>query len=102
MNQEGTIVVKIVHGLALTLTALRSYQEYLNHTIKGINICNSIESLYLYGELHLLTGKNLFHLQQPKEGLRYIIQSKNLFSLQKNEENVEMVESEMEELMQCL
>ncbi|WP_440439159.1 hypothetical protein [Peribacillus frigoritolerans] len=88
--------MKIIHGLAQTLTELHYYQESLNYTLKGINICNSIESLYLYAELHLLTGKNLVHLQQPEEGLHYIKQSKNIFSLQKNEEFVQIAEHEME------
>ncbi|MED3912064.1 tetratricopeptide repeat protein [Peribacillus simplex] len=47
VNQEGTIIVKIIHGLAQTLTELHYYQESLNYTLKGINICNTIESLYL-------------------------------------------------------
>lgn len=102
VNQEGTIIVKIIHGLAQTLTELHYYQESLNYTLKGINICNSIESLYLYAELHLLTGKNLVHLQQPEEGLHYIKQSKNIFSLQKNEEFVQIAEHELESILQCL
>ncbi|MGG0410031.1 hypothetical protein [Peribacillus simplex] len=79
MNQEGTIIVKIIHELAQTLTKLHYYQKSLNYALKGINICNSIESLYLSADLHLLTGKNLVHLQQPEEGLHYIKQSKNIF-----------------------
>lgn len=102
VNQEGTIIVKIIHGLAQTLTKLHYYQESLNYTLKGINICNSIESLYLYAELHLLTGKNLVHLQQPEEGLQYIKQSKNIFSLQKNEEFIQIAEHELESILQCL
>jgi tetratricopeptide (TPR) repeat protein len=102
VNQEGTIIVKIIHGLAQTLTELHYYQESLNYTLKGINICNSIESLYLYAELHLLTGKNLVHLQQPEEGLHYIKQSKNIFSLQRNEEFVQIAEHELENVLHCI
>ncbi|WP_375089023.1 tetratricopeptide repeat protein [Peribacillus sp. RS7] len=102
VNQEGTIIVKIIHGLAQTLTELHYYQESLNYTLKGINICNSIESLYLYAELHLLTGKNLFNLQQPDEGLQYINQAKNIFSLQRNEEFVQIVEDELESILQFI
>ncbi|MGE7609406.1 helix-turn-helix domain-containing protein [Peribacillus frigoritolerans] len=102
VNQEGTIIVKIIHGLAQTLTELHYYQESLNYTLKGINICNSIESLYLYAELHLLTGKNLVHLQQPEEGLHYIKQSKNIFSLQKNEEFVQIAEHELDNILHCV
>ncbi|WHY95253.1 helix-turn-helix domain-containing protein [Peribacillus simplex] len=100
-NQVGTIIVKIIHGLAQTLTELHYYQESLNYTLKGINICNSIESLYLYAELHLLTGKNLVHLQQPEKELHYIKQSKNIFSLQKNEEFIRIAEHELESILQC-
>ncbi|MFY0802876.1 tetratricopeptide repeat protein [Peribacillus frigoritolerans] len=102
VNQEGTIIVKIIHGLAQTLTELHYYQESLNYTLKGINICNSIESLYLYAELHLLTGKNLVQLQQLEEGLHYIKQSKNIFSLQKNEEFVQIAENELENILHCI
>lgn len=63
VNQESTIIVKIIHGLTQTLTELHYYLESLNYALKGINIFNSIESLYLYADLHLLTGKNLVHLQ---------------------------------------
>ncbi|MDR4926251.1 hypothetical protein [Peribacillus simplex] len=102
VNQEGSIILKIIHGLAQTLTELHYYLESLNYTLKGINICNSIESLYLYAELHLLTGKNLVHLQQPEKGLHYIKQSKNIFSLQKNEEFIRIAEHELESILQCL
>lgn len=84
------------------MTELQYYQESLNYTLKGINICNSIESLYLYAELHLLTGKNLINLQQPDEGLQYLNQAKNIFSLQRNEEFVQIVEDELESILQFI
>ncbi|MBO1000636.1 hypothetical protein IOC57_23195 [Bacillus sp. SD075] len=33
LNQEGTIIVKIIHGLAQTLTELHYYQKSLNYTL---------------------------------------------------------------------
>ncbi|MFE4241514.1 helix-turn-helix domain-containing protein [Peribacillus butanolivorans] len=102
VNQEGTILVKIIHGLAQTLTELHCYQESLNYTLKGINICNSIESLYLFAELHFLTGKNLIHLQQQNEGLQYLNHSRTIFSIQKNEEYVQIVDHELERILQSI
>ncbi len=53
VKQEGIHYREDHSWISSTLTELHYYQESLNYTLKGINICNSIESLYLYAELHL-------------------------------------------------
>ena len=96
-NNEN-IKIRILNALAKTLGDMSNYDESLIYSNRGIDLCISNESMYLFGELHYQAGESLIKLGKIEQGKEYMEKSMTIFTLQRNERFVKLVEKELEAL----
>ncbi|MEI2448754.1 hypothetical protein [Priestia megaterium] len=77
---------------------MSNYDESLIYSNRGIDLCISNESMYLFGELHYQAGESLIKLGKIEQGKEYMEKSMTIFTLQRNERFVKLVEKELEAL----
>ncbi|MFC3884600.1 helix-turn-helix domain-containing protein [Bacillus songklensis] len=94
------IKIRILYGLSRTLTEMGEYKESLVYSERGIHLCISCESLYLFGELHYQSGCNLIKMQQKEKGTQYLEKAIFIFGLEKNEKFVALVKQQMKKLLE--
>ena len=92
LKHEGKVYVRILHTLAQTLTKVGCYSESLNYALRAINVCHSIESLYLLGDLHGLAGMNLLYLHKVQKAERHIEHAKSIYMLKNSLKCVQSLE----------
>jgi transcriptional regulator with XRE-family HTH domain len=97
--KDEKIKIRILYGLARTLTEMGQYKESLTYSERGIHLCISCESLYLFGELHYQSGCNLIKLGQKESGTRYLEKAVLIFELEKNEKFAALVRQQMKKLL---
>ncbi|MBN8253285.1 helix-turn-helix transcriptional regulator [Priestia flexa] len=96
--RQEMLKVRILYGLSKTLADMKQYEESITYSSRGIDLCITNESMYLFGELHYQTGENLIKLGRVKQGKEYLEKSVHIFQLQRNEKFTELVKSEINEL----
>ncbi|MGD6894514.1 helix-turn-helix domain-containing protein [Bacillus infantis] len=91
--------VRVLLGLAQTLTEIEDYNESLTFCQKGIDLCIHEEILFLSANLYYQYGENLIKLGKVEKGKECINKSIYILKLQRNEKLVRIVESELENLL---
>ncbi len=97
-TKDENIKIRILNALAKTLGDMSNYDESLIYSNRGIDLCISNESMYLFGELHYQAGESLIKLGKIEQGKEYMEKSMTIFTLQRNERFVKLVEKELEAL----
>ena len=92
LKQEGKVYVRILNTLAQTLTKVGCYSESLSLALRAINVCHSIDSIYLLGDLHASVGMNLLFLNKVEKAERHIEQAKTIYMLKNSLECVQSLE----------
>lgn len=99
-QNDVTIQIRVIHGLAQTMTELGMFEEALELTHRAIGICVSMDSMYLFGELYFLAGENSIRLGDKEKGMELVEKSKLIFQLQENDKFVELVDKELSRILQ--
>ncbi|TYR80904.1 helix-turn-helix domain-containing protein [Priestia megaterium] len=97
--RQENIKIRILYGLSKTLADMDQYEESITYSSRGIDLCISNESMYLFGELHYQTGESLIKLGKIEAGKDYLEKSVMIFNLQRNDKFVDLVKSEIQELL---
>lgn len=97
--KDKKIKIRILYGLARTLTEMGEFKESLMYSERGIHLCISCESLYLFGELHYQSGCNLIKMGQKEKGTSYLEKAIFIFELEKNEKFAGLVRQHMKKLL---
>jgi transcriptional regulator with XRE-family HTH domain len=93
------VKLRVLYGLSQALTESEEYDESLTHCYRGIDLCISYESLYLFGEFHYQVGENCVKMGEKPTGVGYLESAVQLFMLQKNEKYADLVQKEMDKLL---
>lgn len=78
------IEIRLVFGLSQLLTDIEEFQESLEWCNKGISLCKSYDTLYIYGELLYQRGENLARLGEKEKAKESLDKSVQIFELQGN------------------
>lgn len=90
--------LKVLFGLAQTLTYLEKYDESKNYCLQAISICVKEQSLFFLANCYYQLGFNLVNLERKDEGKRYIKISLTLFEIQENTKMVTILNEKINEL----
>ncbi|WP_335870974.1 helix-turn-helix domain-containing protein [Bacillus sp. 2205SS5-2] len=89
------IKIRVLYGLAKVLNIQKEYQESLDYSLEGIQLCINYESFYLFGELNYQCGDSLVMLNREESGVNYLKNASCIFEVTKKEKYVELVQNEM-------
>ncbi|QSX24195.1 helix-turn-helix domain-containing protein [Priestia megaterium] len=102
-NLSSSIIkIRILYGLSKCLTDMERYNESLEYSKQGKDLCVKNETNYLLGELIYQVGDNLIKLGNITLGLKYLKQSITLFEIHDNYKFVEIVTLEKENIEKTL
>ncbi|TFI46725.1 hypothetical protein E4O93_16370 [Diaphorobacter sp. DS2] len=82
---EPKVKLRILFGLSQALTDNEQYEESLNYSLRGINLCIEEELLYLLAEFHYQTGENYLKLGEREKGKSYVEESNSSLLLNKTD-----------------
>lgn len=96
---EPKVKLRILFGLSQALTDNAQYEESLNYSLRGINLCIEEELLYLFAEFHYQTGENYLKLGEVDKGKNYVEESIHLCYLTKQTKMGQIIEKELEKML---
>lgn len=96
---EPKVKLRILFGLSQALTDNEQYEESLNYSLRGINLCVEEELLYLFAEFHYQTGENYLKLGDRDKGKTYVEESIHLCYLTKQTKMGLIIEKELEKML---
>lgn len=96
---EPKVKLRILFGLSQALTDNEQYEESLNYSLRGINLCIEEELLYLFAEFHYQSGENYLKLGEREKGKDYVEESIHLCYLTKQTKMGQIIEKELEKLL---
>lgn len=96
---EPKVKLRILFGLSQALTDNEQYEESLNYSLRGINLCIEEELLYLFAEFHYQSGENYLKLGERDKGKTYVEESIHLCYLTKQTKMGQIIEKELEKML---
>ncbi|MDC2866121.1 helix-turn-helix domain-containing protein [Bacillus sp. BP-3] len=102
LKDKNHIQIRVIYGLARTLTLSQNYKKSLFYAEQGIKQCIKIESLYLLGELYYQKAYNLCFLNKKDKAIPIFKKALFIFESQNATEFIEHIKLNVKDFGICL
>ncbi|MBK3493792.1 helix-turn-helix domain-containing protein [Viridibacillus sp. YIM B01967] len=89
---DKLLQIKLMYGLSRNMAALERFDEAILECKKAIDICVTIESLYLLGELYFQIARNLIIMDKADKSTQYLNKAELIFQIQNNKDYLNIIE----------